>query len=238
MGRPLSLVSARPRQRPRSRRAALYVDGRRVNRPSSPSSSVDLCVVGDDGDRTPLIGPPVGERGLVGPPPLVRGLGGREHAEGGVGAVRVVLDPPVGDEWPGPRGWCEFESQVRAFDVAEPDGGRGVVATGRDSLRTVTTRSSPRSRENPASVPRAAPIAVCRIVPGSPLDQVFLGQHSTQPHGLDGLGPSEKRKVTGSTPVPTTTDDQSAPFGADRARRRTPSPELVEDVGHLLAEAP
>jgi hypothetical protein len=82
-----------------------------------------------------------------------------------------------------------------------------VVATGRDSLRTVTTRSSPRSRENPASVPRAAPIAVCRIVPGSPLDQVFLGQHSTQPHGLDGLGPSEKRKVTGSTPVPTTNFD-------------------------------
>jgi hypothetical protein len=42
-------------------------------------------------------------------------------------------------------------------------------------------------------------------MPDSALDQGFRGQDSTQPHGLDTLRPSEKRKVTGSTPVPTTT---------------------------------
>ena len=39
---------------------------------------------------------PLRELGEVGSPPLVRELDGREHAAGGLGAVGVVLDAPVG----------------------------------------------------------------------------------------------------------------------------------------------
>ncbi len=106
----------------------------------------------------------------------------------GPGAIRWhQLPPPVG----------EFKSH--------PD-----KATPRDSLRSVTSYATSRSRDDPASIPRTVPVALCRKMPDSVLDQAFRGQHNTQPHALDGLGPSDKRKVTGSTPVPTTTDDQAS----------------------------
>jgi hypothetical protein len=75
----------------------------------------------------------------------------------------------------------------------------------RDSLRSVMSYATSPSRDYPASIPRTGPVALCRTMPDSALDQGFRGQDSTQPHGLDTLRPSEKRKVTGSTPVPTTT---------------------------------
>jgi hypothetical protein len=50
---------------------------------------------------------------VVGPPPLVRELDWCEHAEGGVGAVGVVLGAPVGDEHLG------FEERVELFDAQQ-----------------------------------------------------------------------------------------------------------------------
>jgi hypothetical protein len=84
--------------------------------------------------------------------------------------------------------------------LGEPTG-----AITRDSLRSVMSRAMFRSRGDPASIPRAVAVAVCRTMPDSAVDQAFRGQHNTQRNGLDSLGPSEQRKVTGSTPVPPTT---------------------------------
>ena len=61
-------------------------------------------------DRTPLIGPPATRAWAGWSASLVRELGRREHIEGGVGAVGVVLVPPVGHED------LRFEERVELLD--------------------------------------------------------------------------------------------------------------------------
>ncbi len=68
------------------------------------------------------------------------------------------------------------------------------------------------SRDDPASIRvRRLPlsIALCRLVPFLAPDQDLCGRTGTERNHLDRLRPTEKREVTGSTPVPTTTKVQA-----------------------------